>query len=697
VRPSSKVVRIPRNRKADLMPPVTSQHGKRSARPGGAAAGHGLTSLWPVAIIVVACIAAYLNSFSGVLLFDDLQGIVDNPHIRRLWPITQAMSAAPQSTLAGRPVASLTLAFNYALGGLNVRGYHAVNLAIHILSALLLYGLIRRTLLSERLRARYGPHAHLLAMIIAALWGIHPLQTESVTYVVQRTESLAGLFYLLTLYGAVRGAASARPAAWYVLAVLACALGMATKEIVVTAPLLVFLYDLVFSNHSLGELIRRRKLLYLGLAATWGVLLAIMAGEPRSASTGFGLDYLSPLQYAETQPGIILHYLQLCFWPYHLCLDYHWPTATTAMQIVPQSMAILVLLGATVWALVRRPALGFVGAGFFIILSPTSSFVPIMDLAFEHRMYLPLALVVTFVVVAGYELLSRQSARLSFPGASRRVLGVGAALVAACLLGYRTYERNRIYQSAVDMWRDVLSTNPANPRAHNNLAGQLIRQGDPAAAVEHGREAVRLRPDYQDARSNLGIALENVANRLADQGRPAEAIQLYHEALDFKPDNAETFNNLGISLRAVGEVDQAILAYQQALGINPHYANAMISLGNALRQKGDLAGAIEQYRAAVGADPDNANARLMLGTGYYEQNNLEEAIKQYRIALDLNPGLLHARYCLGLALDKQGHVAEAIEAYTAVLAKNPNHAQARRALDTARLHQGQPTSSATPP
>lgn len=665
--------------------PKARAHERQSPAPVDADSG-GLslrTRLVPSLVVVVAGALVYANSFSGVFLFDDIQSIVDNPHIRTLWPLTSAMTAPPQSSLAGRPIASLTLALNYAVGGLDVRGYHAFNLIVHLLAGLLLYGIVRRTLSCERLRAHYGRHAHLPAMIIAALWVIHPLQTESVTYVIQRTESLAGCFYLLTLYGAIRGGTSHRPLLWHIVAVVSCGLGMATKETVITAPLLVLLHDRIFLSGSFGEALRRRKLWYAGLAATWGILAAILAGGPRSASAGFGLDYLSPRQYALTQVEVVLHYLKLCFWPYRLCLDYHWPPAETTAQIVPAGLALAALLGATIWALFRRPALGFLGAWFFLILSPTSSFVPIMDPTFEHRMYLPLAAVVALVVLVGYELLNRLAARGLLPSRLPQAAIGSAALIGAGLLGYRTYDRNRTYQSGIAMWSDVLVTNPDNPRAHNNLANYLIRAERVEEAVEHGREALRLNRDYSDSRNNLGIAIEMIANQLADRGRHQEAVGQYREALQFKPDNAEAHNNCGTSLRALGEVDQAIEEYRAALRIKPLYANAMINLGNALWQQGRQDEAIEQYRAAISAEPHNPNAHLMLGTAYLEQKMLDEAIEEYHAALHVQPNLPHAHYCLGLALERKGRTAEAVESYRRALAINPNHTQAQRALDAA--------------
>src|SRR3989338_2627471 len=171
--------------------------------------------LFPL-LIVVAGLAAYHNSFSGVFTLDDASGIIHNVRIRHLWPPSYL-------THTTRPLADLTFALNYALGGLNPISYHLVNLAIHLAAALVLYGLIRRTCLTERLRARWGTTASTLAVAVALLWVVHPLTTQAVTYIVQRAEALMALGYLGTLYSVVRATQSPHPGRWHLFAVLACA------------------------------------------------------------------------------------------------------------------------------------------------------------------------------------------------------------------------------------------------------------------------------------------------------------------------------------------------------------------------------------------------------------------------------------------------------------------------------------------
>jgi len=276
-------------------------------------------------LVIAAGLLAYHNSFTGPFIYDDLPSILTNLSIRHLWPIWHALSPPHEGgiTVEGRPLVNLSLAVNYAFGGYNVWGYHVVNLAIHLLAGLTLLGVVRRTLLRPVLRERFGAAANELAVATAVLWTVHPLQTESVTYVVQRAESIMGLCYLLTLYCFIRGAESRRPGVWYGVSVVACGLGMASKEVMVSAPLMVLLYDRTFLSGSFREAWRRRWPLYLGLAAGW-ILLGVLVASWQLPATSANAQRLglSWRQYLATEPGVILYYLRLSVWPHPLCLDY---------------------------------------------------------------------------------------------------------------------------------------------------------------------------------------------------------------------------------------------------------------------------------------------------------------------------------------------------------------------------------------
>jgi hypothetical protein len=312
------------------------------------------------------------------------------------------LSPERELPVAGRPVVNASFALNYALNGLDVGGYHAWNIAVHLGCALALFGIVHRTLRGGNLVSRFNGKPADLAFAVALLWALHPLNTEAVDYLTQRTETMMALFYLSTLYASIRSADASAWRGWPIVAVLCCALGMGSKESMVTAPLMVVLYDRVFVYRSIAQAVRSRAPLYAGLAATWLVLAAVLWSGPRIHSAGFSTD-VSPWTYLLNQAAMITRYLWLAVWPRALVANYGWPRPLTLADVWPQALFLLALAGATVVALRRSPPIGFLGAWFFVTLAPTSSVIPIAtEVGAERRMYLPLIPIVVLGVVGGY-------------------------------------------------------------------------------------------------------------------------------------------------------------------------------------------------------------------------------------------------------------------------------------------------------
>ena len=389
-----------------------------------------------------------------------------------------------------------------------------------------------------------------LAMAVAVIWLVHPLQTESVTYIIQRAESLMGLFFLLTLYCGVRACHSPHPYRWGSAAVVACALGMGTKEVMVSAPILMLLYDRAFISGSFKDAFRQRGGLYAGLAATW-LVLAVSLATSRVEEQTVLVAALDPWRYAWTQCEVIVHYLRLSVWPYPLVFDYAWQLSGSMSSILPSAAIVLALLAGTLLALIRQQWAGFWGAWFFLILAPTSSVMPIADVAFEHRMYLSLAAVVTVVVIAGHDLVAYCGRRVRAPENARGWLEAGLVGAVIVALGLTTVRRNDDYRNAVAMWSDTVAKRPDNPRAHNNLGVALRKQGRTGEAMAQYAEAVRLKPDYVDARNNLGSVL-------VAAGRNEEAIAEFAEAVRVRPVFADAHSNLGSALMRAGRNEEGI-------------------------------------------------------------------------------------------------------------------------------------------
>ena len=591
-------------------------------------------------LIVLAALAAYHGIFSVPLVFDDFNAVTLNPTIHHLWPPWEALRT-PQGTGSetdGRPLANLSFALNYAISGEATWSYHAAALLLHALTALVLFGVVRRTL--ERQQA---PAGDLSAFAIALLWAVHPLQTETVTTVAHRTELLVSLCYLLTLYCFIRsvpekaGAGSPRGAGWWpALCVAACFLGMLSKEVMVSAPLIVFLYDRTFVAGSFAEAWRRRRGLHLALAGTWLVLAVLRVVSPQRGGTGgFGMG-MSSWHYALTQCRALVLYLRLSLWPHPLVLDYGDGVIRQLGEIWPQGLLVLALLAGTGIALWRKPGLGFVGAVFFALLAPSSSFLPLVTQTIaEHRMYLPLAAVLTLVVCG----LQAAAA----PGGRNRALALTAGFVAAALgLAGATARRNEDFQSNLSIWADTAAKLPGNPRAHDNLA-----------------------------------------NALLEANRTPEAVAQYRAALQLAPDDVQAHYNLGNVLLQAGDLPGAIAHYQAALRAAPAFDRALDNLGTAYLRAGRLPEALAAFAAAVAADPAYPSAHYNLANALARAGRLDAAIAEYRSAVRLAPGLTDAHFNLATALIQSGRTGEAMAEYEAVLRLNPADAEAR--ADLARL------------
>ncbi len=645
------------------------------------AAKSGRAGLVAAALVVAAALAAYSTSFSGPFVFDGRPTIIDNPSIRHLWPIGPTLHPPPiGSPVSGRPITNLSFAINYALGGLEVRGYHALNLLIHILAGLTMFGIVRRALASPATNQAASFHSRpfVIAVAAAVIWTVHPLQTESVTYVAQRAEALMGLFYLLTLYCFVRActnktAAHRGSSFWLGLSLLACLLGMATKEVMFTAPLMVLLYDRTFLAGSFRQAWQRRRAFYLGLASTWSLLAYLMAGAgSRGGTVGFGTA-VPWWAYALTQFQAIALYLRLSIWPHPLVIDYGLKWGGPPVVIAIDGLVVAALVAATVIGILRRSPLGFLGAWFFVILAPSSSVVPIAtEIVAEHRMYLPLAAVVVLGVSGLYDALGKKSMAVFF------VLAFGLAFVTA--------RRNGDYRNALALWNETVEYAPDNPGAHNNLGKAYLEGDDIPAAKREFAEAVRLAPGLPGARNNIGVVLFR-------EGKVNEAIAEYEAALRLDPRYADAAANLGRALTQADRISEAIARFKEALQLEPDNPITHVSLGTAYLHSGRAAEAIAEYHEALRLRPNSFEAHNSLAFALYRTGRKPEAIAEYKETLRLKPDLPDTHYDLGNALAESGLLAGAIEEYNAALRIKPQFAEAEGNLGVALLNEGRVAES----
>ncbi|HVW01314.1 MAG TPA: tetratricopeptide repeat protein, partial [Planctomycetaceae bacterium] len=542
-----------------------------------------------VLLIAVTVGVAFSNCYAVPFLLDDTCSIVDNLSIRRWWVLDEVLRPPGSAvTTVGRPILNLSLALNYAFGGVqHLWAYHAVNVVIHLLAAWTLFGILRRTMQLPSIGKAIHTHADPLALGITLLWAVHPLQVESVTYVVQRAESLVGLFYLLTLYCVLRGSASSRAWAWNSAAVVCCAFGMGTKEVMVSAPVVVWLYDATFLAGTFAGALRQRWKLYLGLVSTWSVMALVVAmsiGRGHSAGFGFGM---TAWEYARTQFVNIVEYLQVSVWPSPLILDYGTDTVTDWRLWLPAAIVVGGLFAGTLVALRRCRWVGFLGIWMFAILSPTSSFVPVFgQTGAQHRMYLPLAAVIALLVIGG---------RLAIVAAFRRmqngppawIVGLSRGLVPALvvLLAIGTLWRNETYRMSESIWLDTVQKRPNNWRGWANLARAYLDAGDLARAEQTILHALKLGPRNAVAHNHLGMLYHRTQ-------RYEAAYYAFSRAIDCEPDLAMAYNNRGLVLKDLQNFGAAYADFNRAITLQPR-------LSEPYNNRGALSAQLQNFEDAL--------------------------------------------------------------------------------------------------
>jgi len=623
-----------------------------------------------VAILVAVGFAAYSGSFRGPFVFDDLDIVPGNPTIRTLAG-SLFPPAADGATVSGRPLVNFSLAVNYAIGGLDVTGYHVTNLAIHLAAVLVLFGFMRR-LLDRLWRVKAGHErrreARFLAFAIALVWMLHPLQTEAVTYLAQRAELMASLFYLLTLYFFLRAVESPGRKRWTLFAVGSCLAGMASKEVMASAPVMVLLLDRVLISESFASAWRRRRGLYLGLFSSWVLLAWLVVGTAgRGGTAGFSSGVSVP-DYLMTQCWAIIHYIRLAIWPYPLVFDYGIELRTGPGEWILPAILLVGLFAAVAMAIRKKPMVGLAGLFFFAVLAPSSSFVPVAtQTVAEHRMYLPLAALVALAMVG-------MESRIG-----RRVLFVAIAWAAA--LGVATAFRNLAYRSEYSIWADTVAKMPGNGRAHANLGKALSELGREDEAVVELDEAIRLRPDLASAHYNLGLIHYEAGDSEAARAE-------YEQALFYDPHYPDALLNLAVILTENGQLTDAIPLLEEAIQEAPAQPESRVVLGNIFAQLGRLDDAVAQHEEALRLAPDSANAHFNYGHDLFQLRRLNDAEVQYRMTVAADPGNFEAHYYLGITLLGLGRGPEGVAELNRALEINPDFEPARATLDQFRRSQG---------
>jgi hypothetical protein len=528
-------------------------------------------------LLAVVIILIYAETLTSPFILDDIHNIRDNPHIRVPFLSFKNLAwAGFQSPLANRPVANISFALNYYFHGYNLVGFHVVNILIHIASGIFLYLLVQATIRTPALRARYAKFGW-IPFFTAFIWLVHPLQTQSVTYLVQRMNSLAAMFYVLSLWLYVKFRLSAgRRAKWPLLGgcILAGMLAFGTKEISATLPGFIILYEWYFFQGLSRQWAKRHML----ILAAFGVFiivisLAYFGNEPvvRILNDYNSRDF-TLAQRVLTQFRVVILYISLLIWPQPLRLSLDHDIALSYSLTDPittlLSMTIIIVLIVLAIRFAKRERLiSFCILWFFGNLVIESSIIG-LELVFEHRNYLPSMLAILLLVVLVFRYLKPAW------------VGVVALCVMGTLFTGWTFERNKDWSDEITLYRDCVEKAPGKARPYNNLGAALMRDGSLAEAVEHLQTALNIKPDFVDAHYNLGYALSR-------QGNLKAGIYQFGETLRLDPDNLKALNNMGVALALQGRYGEAANYFEAALKQNPRDADVHNNLGFALKKQGN--------------------------------------------------------------------------------------------------------------
>jgi protein O-mannosyl-transferase len=468
-------------------------------------------------LVFIVTIFAYSNVLDGEFQFDDDLAVTGNPYVtgssRFSWN-----NLGENAAKGVRPFTTITFALNYRFGGLDTRWYHATNLAIHLFNGLLLFVFVLRTFRSPKLPDSFSSRPEITALISSAVFLLHPIQTEAVSYISQRSEALASLFFLCALVAyieAVNTDNKINSKILYAASALCCLCAISSKEIAVTIPVVMLVYDFYFLKYRpfLRRIAFPGILLLLSLTAG----LYVLANMGSGADAGFSVKAFTPFQYLMTQLRVIVTYMRLLVLPVDQNLDYDFKTSTSLFESETALSLLLIsaLLTIAAASFKKWRTGSFFMFWFFIIIAPTSSIIPVIDPIYEHRVYLASA--GFFIIFAGL-----LSGWIFNKGNLEKRMKIAAIflVILSVSLSAATFQRNRVWQTKLALWEDVVKKSPLKSRPRNNLGNCYMLVGDHFRAVEEYRKAIVFDKNNIEAYYNLGMGLEKT-------GRPDEAAFYY--------------------------------------------------------------------------------------------------------------------------------------------------------------------------
>jgi len=616
-------------------------------------------------ILAVTGFVIYSNTIHAVFNFDDMSSILTQPRITSLSTFTDL---GYWLNINNRPFAELTFALNYRFGQLDSHGYHIVNIIIHIFNGWLVLLLVLKLLsFSNFIDGRLTGHKRVIALFIALIFLVHPIQTEAVSYVVQRMRSLSVLFYISGIYLYILGRLAYlqkhQPVKSILLLVAAFSSGMIgvlTKQSAITFPAAFILVELFFIRDANGKLCRRYLIIFSSVVVLTALAIITLGYLPAETVTISRKDYLL------TQFRVIVKYIQLSFLPVHQNLDYDFSISTSLWNFsVLGSLAIILALLVVSGLLYRKKRMISFGIIlFFLTMAVTSSIIPIRDVIFEHRLYLP---------ILGYSIVVVYTLAFWLIEKHRRLLWVILTVITLAYAG-ATYLRNNVWKSEYALWHDVVKKSPAKPRPWSNLGFVMLDMDSLDHAIDYFEQSIKIYPDYP-------IALNNLGHAWTRKGEPEKALPYFIRAVEKLPTYVNALNNLGSTLIDLDRPTEAIPYLQRAINADPGYSRTYFLMSIVYINIKDYVTAIEYLKKYLKDNPKDMDALNNLGKCYFALGKYQEAIKIYLQALRIKADNFIVLNNLGNAYNKTGYPMKAMDCYEQALKINPNYKPARYNLN----------------
>jgi len=660
------------NRIGQKMPPEPGRHRRYSS------------VVWTLLVILLFSVAGfglYSKTLQGPFIFDDVSKIKDNPNIRLTeFEANKILKAAfGKGSAKSRPVGNISFALNYYFHQYHLEGYHIVNIIIHILTGIFLFYFLKTTLSLPSVKTT-GNGSAKIAFFAALIWLVNPIQTQSVTYVVQRLNSLAALFYILSFWLYVKARLTDhRGKKWsrFGGAVAAWVLALGCKQNAAILPFFIFLYEWYFLQDLSSKWLKSNLKYLAAVVILFGVIALLYLGtdplQRLSSIKDFANKDFTLTERVMTQFRVIIYYISLIFFPHpsRLNLDYDFPLSTSLISPLTTLLSLSAIVGLILLAIYfarKERLLSFCILWFFGNLLIESSIIP-LAIIFEHRNYLPSMLVCLIPVILAYRYI-----KLSW-------IKIGLMCLIVSVFSFWTYQRNRVWQNEITLWTDIVQKSPDKARPHANLGDAFKKEGKLDAAIEQFMTAVRLDPSLPEPYNNLGVVL-------AKQGKIDEAIDYYSRAIKIKPSYAEAYFNLGSTLAAHGQIMQAIDMLSKALQLNPDSARVHSNLGSLFIKQGNLEKALYHNKEALRLDPQLVEAHNNMGIVLMREGKLEAAISQFREALQIDPNFKPAANSLRSALAIQRELGSEVSKLRKLLQDNPESAELHLKLGNLFFRQG---------